>query len=289
MSARYRRVQARAPGSVSAAAFSEEPDLRPVFALDYRLLGATAEQPAPDRGLVSCLCLTRGRYDHLRRTLRCFRAQSYPNLELVLVYEKLEPRAEELLDGADPRIRRVQIQAEPRFSQGARRNISLEASRGEYFCVWDDDDWHSPLRIERQVARLVEKDADFCMLGQMLVLDEPAWRVFLSSRRPWEPTLLCRKDLSTVGEGHPTTEHEDTPFVERLAERHRMTVLERPELFVYSYHGGNRCDRAHFETIFGYAAEASEDDLVRVTMALRSHDSALSPASSFPQPRKVSS
>lgn len=240
-------------------------EARPEFSIDWRLLrSGRSGAPSPDHGLVSCLCLTRGRLDHLQRTLRCFSAQTYENLELLLVYERLEPRAAELLEMADPRVRHVRIPEQPRLTQGARRNISLAASRGAFFCVWDDDDWHSPLRVEHQVARIVRNSADFCLLGQMIVLDETYRRAFLTPRRPWEPTLMCRRDLSAVAEGHPETEREDTPFVERLAQRHRMTVLERPELFVYTCHGSNRCDREHFEVIFSHSAHASTEDSARV-------------------------
>jgi glycosyltransferase involved in cell wall biosynthesis len=222
-----------------------------------------------DLGMVSCLCVTRGRYRHVKRMLSCFKAQTYRRCQLVLVYEELEPTAAKLLASPDPFITLVHVPSIPKQPIGRLRNISIRASRGGYLCCWDDDDWHSPFRVERQLGRLLESKAEACMLNRITVLDERAGRAYVSHSRFWESTLLCRRDLRMLSDGYPEiAEHEDTPLCDRIRSHHRVAGLDEPELFVYTYHGGNNCSHAHFVSLFCAGNELSNSEARRIAREL---------------------
>lgn len=217
------------------------------FAVDWALVSADAANADLDEGLVSCLCVTRGRHDHVRRALECFRAQTYSNRELVVVYEGLDGGAQDLLAQHRADVSLVHVRTIPKQPLGVLRNLSLKGARGVYVCCWDDDDWHSPRRIELQLRHLLSSRADACMLRRWLMFDETTGLAYVSGKRMWEGSLLCRRDLDVLKIGYPPlVRAEDRALVEELAARHRVTSVDRPELYVYTHHGGNTWGREHF-------------------------------------------
>ena len=151
----------------------------PPFRVDWNLL-APSRATQLEWGLVSCLCVTRGRLAHVRRMLRCFRAQTYRDKELVLVYENLEPAARELLAEGGDAISLVHVPSAPKQPLGALRNLGIRASRGKYVCGWDDDDWYAPRRLEAQLEHLIHSRADACVLRRWLMFDETRYAFTVS-------------------------------------------------------------------------------------------------------------
>src|SRR5688572_1956099 len=91
--------------------------------------------------VISCLCVTENRTGFLKKTISCFKAQTYPSKELLIVYTGNENLGH-LLSETDTSVRIIRLPYPSSLSLGERRNISIENCRGEYFCQWDDDDWH---------------------------------------------------------------------------------------------------------------------------------------------------
>ncbi|HAV37529.1 MAG TPA: glycosyltransferase, group 2 family protein, partial [Massilia sp.] len=84
------------------------------------------------RPLVSCLMVTRGRSFPARFAVDCFRRQSWPERELVLVCDAPGTPVEEYCRTlGDARIR-VVVPDGPAASLGELRNLSLRAARGDY-------------------------------------------------------------------------------------------------------------------------------------------------------------
>ena len=54
--------------------------------------------------LISCLCVTRARVALLNRAVRCFLDQSYPHIELVILFESDDAPGAPLDDSARARI-----------------------------------------------------------------------------------------------------------------------------------------------------------------------------------------
>ncbi len=139
----------------------------------------TAPLPRPRRAarvmhplpLVSCIMPTRDRPGFAALAIRCFQRQDYPARELVIIDDGREPLDSALIAGE--RIRYVRLD-EP-ASIGAKRNRACREAQGSILLQWDDDDWHGPARIRRQVEPLLSGAADITGLAHSPVLDVPRW------------------------------------------------------------------------------------------------------------------
>lgn len=106
--------------------------------------------------MVSCVIPTYKRSDTLSRAIDSVLAQSYDNLEVLVVDDNergtKESEAVKKLVGnyTDNRVKYVD---QPKHINGAEaRNAGVRASKGEYVAFLDDDDeWH-PEKIEKQMA-----------------------------------------------------------------------------------------------------------------------------------------
>jgi GT2 family glycosyltransferase len=114
---------------------------------------ASSETP-----LVSCIMPTYDRRAFIPEALRCFFAQDYPNLELVVVDDGSDPIADLL--PSDARIR--YFRPASRMTVGAKRNYACEQARGAIIAHWDDDDWYPAWRVRAQVDALGDQGAAVC-------------------------------------------------------------------------------------------------------------------------------
>ncbi|HVY55619.1 MAG TPA: glycosyltransferase family A protein [Thermodesulfobacteriota bacterium] len=211
--------------------------------------------------LISCLCITRGRTKLLGRAVQSFRDQTYPNKELVLLYESGDGEtAEYIRTLEDLDLKLVEIPSSEEFNLGRLRNRSIRECRGEYFCQWDDDDWSHRDRLSFQMGVIKASGMPACLLFHWLMYDDRTGKAYLSNRRPWEGSLLCRKSLlggDLIYE--EIARHEDTRLVTELFRRSLVFPVMMPKLYIYVYHGGNLCTREHWEKIFRASTELSAE------------------------------
>jgi hypothetical protein len=119
---------------------------------------------------------------------------------------------------------------------------------GAFIAQWDDDDLYHPQRIHLQLQALTQHRGQACMLARWVVWWPAKQRLFLSSKRPWEGSLICQKEVMPR---YPNLEKgEDTPAIKELISRHRVIMLDAPGLYVYVIHGQNTWDEQHFEKIY---------------------------------------
>lgn len=98
--------------------------------------------------LITCLCLTRNRRQWLPLAIKYFRAQTYPNKELLIIADGESVR--DLAVGDD--IRLIEIESGRKI--GEKRNFGCANALGEFVSHWDDDDYSAPGRLADQVRRL---------------------------------------------------------------------------------------------------------------------------------------
>lgn len=128
----------------------------------------------PD-GLVSIVVPTYYRNDHLRRAIESAFAQTYEPVEVIVVDDSGERHAEPVAREYDV----TYIAHERNMGGNPARNTGIEAARGEYIQLLDDDDWLLPEKLERQVP-LLEADPSvgvvYCGLreenGEAILPDE---------------------------------------------------------------------------------------------------------------------
>lgn len=139
----------------------------------------------------------------------------------------------------------MEIPPSPRLPTGSLRNISLQAARGHYVATWDDDDWHAPTRLAEQVDAIQQERAVACVLWRLILFDTVTRSAFRSAARGWEGTLVAERSVMPA---YPELQRgSDTPVVARLRAGGKLVALDKPELYIYVYHGGNTWNRAHWE------------------------------------------
>lgn len=124
---------------------------------------------------------------------------------------------------------------------GELRNISMLHAQGNLLLQWDDDDWHHPERIRRQVEAHVPGKPTILRRQYRVDLQSGAWGVLDARHWPMAGivgTLLHERSRAR----YPHKKRgEDAEFIRRLP---RPTVVDnRPELYVRLYHGHNTWSR----------------------------------------------
>ncbi|HWU89495.1 MAG TPA: glycosyltransferase, partial [Kofleriaceae bacterium] len=196
---------------------------------------------------VSCVMVTRGRAVWVAQSIRYFDAQDWPagDRELVIVYED-EGDLPALPERADVRLVRI---ARGR-SIGEKRNAGTQAARGDLVVQWDDDDYHGPDRVRRQIAPLLDGTADITGLRGLLFFEPASWTFWRTS-----PALHARMFVEDVAGGTlayrravwerlapypPTSLREDADFLVAAMRRGaRLARVPAGESYVYLRHGRN--------------------------------------------------
>jgi hypothetical protein len=129
----------------------------------YRLLLKAADiQPEPEP-LVSITVRVKYAPDRLLLFLLSMRRQRYDNWEVVAVTDgPNQPAIEMLNQFGDPRVRLLQT-PEPRGHWGhPYRQIGLEACRGEFIGMSNDDNYYVPGYLEQMMFAMRNADLVFC-------------------------------------------------------------------------------------------------------------------------------
>ncbi len=201
--------------------------------------------------LISCLCITRNKIEYLKRAVACFRGQTYPNKELVIVYEDDDANTVEIAESLrSDDILLVELGASPKLTLGELRNISVEACRGTYFCQWDDDDWYHNQRLEVQMEACRQSCKPANILVNWLMYDLTKHEAYFSFHNMWDGSILCRKDVFKEFKYPSLSKGEDSQFLLKLFYANYLYPVVKPSLYIYVYHGRNTWDREHFAKMF---------------------------------------
>jgi hypothetical protein len=157
----------------------------------------------------------------LLTAVRSILAQSWANVEIILVDDASPPEYDELLDratGLGERIRLVKL-AENAGTYAAR-NAGLDAAGGEFAAFQDSDDWSHPRRLELQVAplladrRLVATTSDGLAVTDQLMLTRPGVR----SGRFNPSSLVFRRSavLGRIGYFDRVRKAADSEYIGRM-------------------------------------------------------------------------
>ena len=103
------------------------------------------------------------------------------------------------------------------------------------------------------------------MLSRWTCVDAEARRAYIS-HRAWEGSLLVEREQMVA---YPDLARgEDTVAIELLASRHQLCMLDRPDLYVYTFHNANTWGRTHWARVL-YQSKvirwAESQELLRCT------------------------
>lgn len=207
---------------------------------------------------ISCLCVTKNRVDDLKKSVECFRAQTYPNKEMLIVYDRADTATDMFFKSlTDPNIICYQYyNGRNQLTLGDVRNISIQQATGEYFCLWDDDDWHNKDRLTWQMMHITASGKSASVLLYIILYDRVNNASYMSAPRPWEGTVLCSKSFAVKNLVTYSSMQiqEDKSFIEKLIQLDAICPVIRPQLYIYNYTGNNTWDKNHFEKMFHCAS-----------------------------------
>lgn len=162
--------------------------------------------------LISAIMPTAGRRKMAAEAVEMWRAQTWPDKELVIIDDRCEPSFPRGISGPG-----IFYQSEGRMLIGAKRNLACGLAAGEVICHWDSDDIYAPDRIEDQANRLIETGADITGYCPMLFNHYAGsrWQYFNSDENyAVGVSLMYRKDYWRARQFGPKYKTgEDTRFV----------------------------------------------------------------------------
>jgi glycosyltransferase involved in cell wall biosynthesis len=190
---------------------------------------------------VSCVMVTRGRPAWVAQAIRYFEAQAWPadDRELVIIYDD-EADLPPIADRAD--VRRVRVGSGR--SIGEKRNLGARDARGAVIVHWDDDDYHGPDRVQRQVAPLFEGTADVTGLFDALFFEPAAWTFWRAS-----PALHAKMFVEDV---HGGTLAYRRAVWDQLAHYPRTNLREDADFLVAAMRRGARLARVPANASYVY-------------------------------------
>lgn len=171
-----------------SAALNDPPRPRPVDSLrqcrqswlDTRNLPTPAKRRRVDKGagsspLVSIVMAHRNRPLYLKQAIAAIEAQTYDNLELVLVDDGSDlDEDRRLLDALEPTFRQRgwKILRRPHKHLGAARNAGIRASQGELILFVDDDNALFVEAVDHFVRAMATSGADICTAFQLIFYED---------------------------------------------------------------------------------------------------------------------
>jgi hypothetical protein len=208
---------------------------------------------------VSAIMPTADRRRFVPAAVAQFLAQGREDAELVILDDGSDKVAD--LIPSDARIR--YFREEGRRVLGDKRNRLCELARGQIIIHWDDDDWHAPDRIERQLAALDASGADLVGLERIAFLADDggrAWDYRWGGRGRWVygATMAYRRALWERRRFASIRAGEDTRFV-LDARGARIQAMADTDWMVARVHGGNTSPK---RTRGGYWSERPSGPLL---------------------------
>lgn len=102
---------------------------------------------------------------YLPRCIESLMAQTYQNLEIILVDDGSPDRCPQICDEYASRDSRIVVIHQPNAGVSSARNAGLSKAKGEYIGFCDPDDWAAPNMFEELLVALEQNDADLAICG----------------------------------------------------------------------------------------------------------------------------
>jgi glycosyltransferase involved in cell wall biosynthesis len=147
--------------------------LNPVLELSSRIMGG-------DEALVSVVVPTYKRREKLRRAIASIDAQSYGNLEVVVVNGDPETDVTDITASNHPT---THVHHNENYGISKTRNDGIAHAEGEFIAFLDDDDEWKPSKVEQQMAEFVRLGDSYGMVyaGRDVMIREETARTQIPS------------------------------------------------------------------------------------------------------------
>jgi glycosyltransferase involved in cell wall biosynthesis len=207
---------------------------------------------------VSCLMVTRGNTGILTYSLECYRRQSWPHRELVVVTDADRSAEVEAFVAASGTPNARVFGVAPGLTLGDLRNIAVARARGEVLMQWDDDDLSDPRRVELAIQVLGHSGAAAAYLTRWLIWWPARRLAAISYQRLWEGSGALRREHVRA---YPAlAAREDYLHRRHLSDHHMVAGIDAPLQYVYAVTGRNTYAPGHFETLIAQSPALFEGE-----------------------------
>lgn len=110
--------------------------------------------------LISIIVPVYGVEKYLNACVDSILAQTYQNLEVILIDDDSPDRCGAICDEYARRDSRVKVIHKPNGGAASARNRGLDIAKGDYICLIDSDDWVTPDFVEKLRHALIKAQAD---------------------------------------------------------------------------------------------------------------------------------
>jgi glycosyltransferase involved in cell wall biosynthesis len=152
--------------------------------------------------LVSAVIPTRGRSNLVLRAVRSALAQTYKDLEVIVIIDGPELATEKTLEQiGDKRLKVIALSDSVGAAQA--RNIAVKSARGAWIAFLDDDDEWVPEKTEIQMQRAEDSEYRYPIVSSQLWARTSRYQLVWPRTEPYFPLseyLLARNSWS-YGEG----------------------------------------------------------------------------------------
>lgn len=166
----------------------------------------------------------------LETSVRSILAQTYRNLEIIIVDDASAPECQEIVDQVGEMDERIRVVHAPQNGGTYRaRNLGLSLAVGEYVTGQDDDDWSHPERIAEQVAFLESHDESVgCRISSVTCLPNLSRvRVGYKPIGPNASSLMMRRETFLAAGGFlQARKAADTELHRRVEKMTGKAVLD---------------------------------------------------------------
>lgn len=174
-----------------------------------------------DIGLISIIMAAYNAEKTIEKAINSVLAQSYQNWELIVINDCSKDKTVSIVESiADPRVRLIHNPVNSGVS--VTRHRGVEEAKGEWLAILDSDDAWEPEKLEKQVQRQIEKNADLLFTASSFmnadgepidwVLHAPEqidYRTLLKQNLVSNSSVLVRKALYQAHELQGDGMHED--------------------------------------------------------------------------------
>ncbi|MDX1383023.1 MAG: glycosyltransferase [Thermoanaerobaculia bacterium] len=168
---------------------STHPDGR----LDPRHLSSAVERHVADGPLVTVLMTSHRWHPNSHAAIGSVLAQSWRNLELIVVDDHSDSECERRLSEAARRDSRMRLRRLPaRSGTYVAKNVGLGMARGELIAFMDSDDWSHPQKLERQVE-ILESTGRIATIGRRMRISDSGDLVVGSGFQLTPLSLMIRR------------------------------------------------------------------------------------------------
>lgn len=197
---------------------------------------------------VSCVMVTADRKELVKRSIECYRKQTYPNTELIIIDDGEEDLQDVLQVIPSSQLKYVKLPSKPDNTLGKLRNRSLKEATGKFIAQWDDDDWYHPERIEKQVNILLKGYDACCLSGTLMHLNVEPYKdqPYIGYLPDGVPGSIIHRANFDIRYPH-TKRAEDTVYLEKWMEKRYLQLPDKYSyLCIRCYHGSNTWGKNHF-------------------------------------------